>query len=51
MTAIDDSKRVIRDAVEGKRRQARNVEAPMLVAVDAKEIVTRLEYITRLLNP
>lgn len=43
MTTIDDSKRVIRDAVEGKRRQARNVNVPVLVAVDAKGIVTRLE--------
>jgi hypothetical protein len=43
LTTIDDSKRVIRDAVEGKRRQARNVAAPVLVAVDGKGIVTRLE--------
>jgi hypothetical protein len=43
MTTIDDSKRVIRDAVEGKRRQSRNVPVPVLVAVDAKGIVTRLE--------
>ncbi len=43
MTTIDDSKRVIRDAVEGKRRQARNVAVPVLVAVDAKGIVSRLE--------
>ena len=43
MTTIDDSKRVIRDAVEGKRRQARNVAVPVLVTVDGKGIVTRLE--------
>jgi len=43
MTTIDDSKRVIRDAVEGKRRQSRNVPVPVLVAVDAKGIVARLE--------
>ncbi len=43
MTVIDDSKRVIRDAVEGKRCQARNVPVPVLVALDAKGIVTRLE--------
>jgi hypothetical protein len=43
MTIVDDSKRVIRDAVEGKRRQARNVPVPVLVAVDAKGLVTRLE--------
>jgi hypothetical protein len=43
MTTIDDSKRVIRGAVVGKRRQARNVPVPVLVAIDAKGIVTRLE--------
>lgn len=43
LTTIDDSKRVIRDAVEGKRCQARNVPVPVLVALDAKGIVTRLE--------
>lgn len=43
MTTIDDSKRVIRDAVEGKRRQSRNVPVPVLIAVDAKGIVARLE--------
>jgi hypothetical protein len=43
MTIIDDSKRVIREAVEGKRRQARNVSVPVLVAVDAKGLVTRLD--------
>lgn len=43
VTTIDDSKRVIRAAVEGKRRQARNVPVPVLVALDAKGIVTRLE--------
>ncbi|MGH3147460.1 MAG: hypothetical protein ACRDTR_16815, partial [Rubrobacter sp.] len=43
LTTIDDSKRVIRDAVEGKRRQSRNVPVPVLVALDAKGIVTRLE--------
>jgi hypothetical protein len=43
MTTIDDSKRVIRNSVEGKRRQARNVPVPVLVALDAKGIVTRLE--------
>jgi hypothetical protein len=43
MTTIDDSKRVIRDAVERKRRQAKNVDVPVLVAVDGKGIVTRLE--------
>lgn len=43
ITTFDDSKRVIRDAVEKKRRQARNVTIPVLVAVDAKGIVTRRE--------
>jgi hypothetical protein len=43
LTTFDDSERVIRKAVERKRRQARNVEAPVLVALDAKGIVTRLE--------
>lgn len=43
MTTIDDSKRVVRDAVKGKRRQARNVAVPVLVAVDAKGIVSRVE--------
>ncbi len=43
LTTIDNSKRVIRDAVEGKRRQARNVPVPVLVGLDAKGIVTRLE--------
>jgi hypothetical protein len=43
MTTIDNSKRVIRDAVEGKRRQARNVNVPVLVAVDGKGISTDLE--------
>ncbi len=43
MTTIDDPKRVIQEAVEGKRRQARNVSVPVLVALDAKGLVTRLE--------
>jgi hypothetical protein len=43
LTAFDDSTRIIREAVEGKRRQARNVVAPVLVAVDGKGISTDLE--------
>jgi hypothetical protein len=43
LTTFDDSKRIIREAVEGKRRQARNVAAPVLVAVDGKGISTDLE--------
>ena len=41
--AKDDSELVIRDAVRGKYYQARNVEVPVLVAVDAKGLLTRLE--------
>lgn len=41
--AKDDSEQVIRDAVKGKYPQARNVEVPVLVAVDAKGLLTRLE--------
>jgi hypothetical protein len=39
----DDSEQVIRDAVKDKYRQAKNVEVPVLVAVDAKGLLTRLE--------
>lgn len=42
--AKDDSEQVIRDAVKGKYPQARNVEVPVLVAVDAKGLLTLLEY-------
>jgi hypothetical protein len=39
----DDSEQVIRDAVKGKYRQAKNVEVPVLIAVDGKGLLTRLE--------
>lgn len=41
--AFDDSGRIIRRAVEGKRRQARNVKVPVFVAVDANGMVANLE--------
>lgn len=43
MVTSNNSKRVIQNAVEGKRRQARNLSIPVLVAVDAKGILSRLE--------
>ncbi len=43
VATIDDSERLIREAVERKRRQARSLNVPVLVAVDGKGIVTRLE--------
>jgi hypothetical protein len=43
LTTFHDSTRIIREAVEGKRRQARNVAVPVLVAVDGKGISTDLE--------
>lgn len=43
LTTIDNSKVDIRGGVKAKRRQARNVTEPVLVAVDGKGIVTRLE--------
>jgi hypothetical protein len=39
----DDSEQVIRDAVKDKYRQAKNMEVPVLVAVDGKGLLTRLE--------
>ena len=49
LTTSDESVEVIRKALDRKRRQAKNVATPVLVAVDATGVATTLEEFDRVL--